>query len=294
MGGFQHDNDRPRTHVEIRKEMFFIFGMPRSGTTLLSQCLSAHTEIVVPHETDFVIPMAFLFDRIHDPEVGRELICKLIVNTAAFSGSLGEYVDAATVRDVVYASRYHPSDLLNALYRKIAEAAGAKIAGDKSPNDLNFLRMLVKTGGLSEDIKVIQIVRDVRDLMISVKKTGWVADLDLYFPRFWSNHNLYLNAIYRDKPARYLLLRYEDFVAAPEEHLSTACRFLGVEFQEGMLSPANRHGRYKNADDIHGNLYQPITTKRTGVYKTSLTEEALKNYETQAREALIAFGYLSQ
>ncbi len=30
--------------------MFFIFGMPRSGTTLIAQCLSAHTEIVVPYE----------------------------------------------------------------------------------------------------------------------------------------------------------------------------------------------------------------------------------------------------
>ena len=30
--------------------MFFIFGSPRSGTTLLAQCLSAHSEIIVPGE----------------------------------------------------------------------------------------------------------------------------------------------------------------------------------------------------------------------------------------------------
>ncbi len=34
--------------------MFFVFGSPRSGTTLMAQCLSSHTDIIIPHETDFI------------------------------------------------------------------------------------------------------------------------------------------------------------------------------------------------------------------------------------------------
>jgi len=34
--------------------MSFLFGTPRSGTILLAQCLSAHTKIIVPSETDFI------------------------------------------------------------------------------------------------------------------------------------------------------------------------------------------------------------------------------------------------
>jgi hypothetical protein len=46
--------------------MLFVFGSPRSGTTLLAQILNSHPEIVVPHETDFIIPFVFVFDRIPD------------------------------------------------------------------------------------------------------------------------------------------------------------------------------------------------------------------------------------
>ena len=95
--------------------MFFIFGMPRSGTTLLAQCLNAHSKIVVPHETDFIIPMAFIFDRIRDEQVGRNLIYELIVNSTYFPNSLEEYVDARTVYDSVHSCDYSPASILNAI-----------------------------------------------------------------------------------------------------------------------------------------------------------------------------------
>lgn len=117
--------------------MFFIFGMPRSGTTLLAQCLSAHSEIVVPHETDFIIPMAFIFDRISEQQIGRDLIFGLIAHSTYFP-SLEEYISLDDVREAVYSSEYSAAGILNAVYTKVAKASGAKIAGDKSPNDLNF------------------------------------------------------------------------------------------------------------------------------------------------------------
>lgn len=270
--------------------MFFIFGSPRSGTTLLAQCLNAHSEIVVPHETDFIIPMAFIFDRVYNEKIGRELIYKMIVNAASFSSNIGEYINAEAVHDIVQSSEYGPSYILNALYAKIAEAAGAKLAGDKSPNDLNFSRILVKTSTLSQNIKTIHIVRDIRDLMISVNKTGWVTDLDSYFPRFWCSNNLYLNAIYKHSIHNYALVRYEDLVTNPQKEVTRLSNFLGVEFEQGMLLPKNRHQRYQG-HEVHSNLYNSITDASVGKHKTILDPLILNNYETQAREALLAFGY---
>jgi hypothetical protein len=37
--------------------MFFIFGNPRSGTTLLCASLELNDKIVVPDETDIVVPL---------------------------------------------------------------------------------------------------------------------------------------------------------------------------------------------------------------------------------------------
>lgn len=273
--------------------MFFIFGMPRSGTTLFAQCLNAHSQIVVPDETDFIIPMAFIFDRVRDEAVGRDLIGKLIVNTASFRRSIGQYLNTETVYDVVGACEYSTAALLDALYDEIAKAGGAKLAGDKSPNDLNFLRMLVKTDGLSGNKKIIHLVRDVRDVMVSVNKTGWVSDLDLYFPRFWSNQNLYLNAIRGHDDSTYLLIRYEDLVSTPEYEFERTCRFLDLEFQPEMLSPEKRDRRHMG-QGVHANLYKPISNASVGKYKSVLDASTLANYENQAREAMLAFGYLPE
>jgi hypothetical protein len=60
---------------------FFIFGSPRSGTTLLCASLELNDKIVVPDETDFVVPMGFIFDRVKDVAVGRDLIASLIVSS---------------------------------------------------------------------------------------------------------------------------------------------------------------------------------------------------------------------
>lgn len=266
--------------------------MPRSGTTLLAQCLNAHSGIVVPDETDFIIPMSFIFDRIGDEKIGRQMISTLIVNSGKYKNSLGEYLDPDQINEVVSSCNYNPSSLLNTLYAKLAESAGATLAGDKSPNDISFLRMLVKTSDLTPDMKIIHIVRDIRDVMVSVNKTGWVSDLDLYFPRFWCSNNLYLNAIKKHDVENYLFIRYEDLVKNPEQEITRITRFLGLEFEEEMLLPEKRHGRYKGLE-VHKHLYSSISDRSVGKYKKELDPVTLRNHETQAREALIAFGYAS-
>jgi hypothetical protein len=270
--------------------MFFIFGSPRSGTTLLAQSLNAHSEITVPHETDFIIPVAFIFDRIKDERIGKELIATLITASSGFLMSIGEYVNADVIHSIVQSCRYDLGALLNSLYAEVAKATNAKTAGDKSPNDLLFLRILIKAGGLMPDMKILHIVRDVRDVMLSLNELNWVADLDLYFPRFWNTSNLYLHSLYKDKTSQYLLLRYEDLVADPELVLTIACQHLGVPFEPTMLSPGNRDSRYKEFPHHH-RLFEPITTAGVGRYTTAFDRSKIVSYENQADEALRAFGY---
>ena len=270
--------------------MFFVFGSPRSGTTLLAQCLSSHRDIIIPNETDLIIPLAFIFDRIKNPQTGREIIAKMISESACYPNSVGEFVSVGEINEIVHSCDYHPAAIINALYGKIAEKAGKKLAGDKSPNDLLFLRMLIKNKGISTDMKIIHIVRDIRDIMESLNRIKMGGnDLDLYFPRFWTNSNLYLHSLYKNKKKQYLLVRYEDFVKEPEARLKKIASFLGVDYQDEMLNPSNRHSRYK-AMPHHSHLFQPISTERINLHKT-IKPARIKAYETQAREAMDVFGY---
>jgi hypothetical protein len=273
-----------------RPAPFFIFGSPRSGTTLLAECLNAHTEVVVPFETDFIVPLAFVYDRIRDPKIGRDIIEKLITHSERFGQSLGEYLDTIDVHDVVYSCDYHPGAILNTLYKRLATKANKKLAGDKSPNDLLRLRILIKTGAITPSMRVLHIVRDIRDVMVSLNQIKWVGDLDLYFPRSWSNSNLYLHTLFRGKNAQYLLIRYEDMVREPEKRLAEICSFLGVEFQDSMLSPSNRNPRYREMGH-HSNLFRPISPDKIGVYRKMLDRQTQRSYEVQAHEALKTFGY---
>src|SRR5215510_9215778 len=149
--------------------MFFVFGSPRSGTTLLAQCLNNHSEIVIPYETSFIIPMSFVFSSIHEPNIGKEIITKLITHSYGFQTSIGEYLSEEKISKIINGCDYHPAQILNSLYAELAISAGKKIAGDKSPNDLLNLNALVSQGGLDDpNIKLIHIVRDIRDVMVSL------------------------------------------------------------------------------------------------------------------------------
>jgi hypothetical protein len=79
-------------------------------------------------------------------------------------------------------------------------------------------------------------------------------------------------------------------VTYPKPVFTRICEFLGVEFQEDMLSTSKRHPRYRSTPHL-ANLYDPIFTTSIGQYKKRLSPATLLSNESQAREALTTFGY---
>ena len=209
--------------------MFFVFGL-RVGTHCWRNSLNAHPEVLVPNETDFIIPTAFIFDRLTDPVVRRTVLKTLIVHSTRFPFSLGEFISAAKVEDIVERQSDRADQLFEAIYAALAEHAGTKVAGDKSPNDLIFLRMLIKVGGIAPTAKIIHIVRDVRDVVYSIRNANMTNAPEDWFPRMWSTSNLYLWELFHQSE-QYLLVRYEDYVRAPELVLRNLCTHLGIGYQ---------------------------------------------------------------
>jgi hypothetical protein len=269
--------------------MFFLFGSPRSGTTLLAQCLSAHPDIVVPDETDFIVPVAFVFDRISDLEVRRRILKPLITKSKRFGCSIGEYLSHELVEQIIDRGAETSGDLLNDLYAAVAQAAGVRIAGDKTPNDLLYVRDLLRTQTVPADARIIHIVRDVRDVTWSLMQTGWVKRVEDFFPRFWSSSNLSLKHSLAHED-RYLLVKYEEFVSQPERVLTAACEHLGVEFQAGMLDSQSRDPRYRGQPH-HPMLYEQFSDRRIGAFRGNLTPHVLAMCEMQAAEGMAAFGF---
>jgi hypothetical protein len=271
--------------------MFIEFGSPRSGTTLLASTLDLHPDIVIPDETDFIIPAAFLFDRVKDEAICRRLIRDLTISTDWFSKSIGEYLTAEETARAIENAPWTIHGVISSVYDAMAQKSGARLAGDKSPNDLMFLRILVKTGFFESDVRMLHIVRDVRDVIRSLKRQAWAPpDIERLFPRNWAASNLYLNDLFATDP-RYMLIRYEDMVREPVVTFRQVCDFLGVPFVPEMLSHEQRGLRYRQSPS-HSHIASPFRTDlgRAASESGELIDELS---ELQAGEALRRFHYES-
>jgi hypothetical protein len=271
--------------------MFIIFGSPRSGTTLLSSTLNLNDQIVIPLETDFIIPTAFIIDRIKDSDIGKDLIYKLITSSERYKISIGEYLSNEEIKFCLDKSSYLLSDIISDLYQIIANKQNAKIAGDKSPNDLLFSRILIKNGLFDSDIKIIHIIRDIRDVIFSLKKLNWNPDMEQWFPRFWSTSNLYIHNYYKSRLDKYILIKYENLVTNPGYYLKKITDFLEVSFQDKMLDHTNRGLLLRNQEH-HVNLALPFIASKVKNWETNLDPYSTEMCEKQANEALKEFEYL--
>lgn len=105
--------------------MFIIFGFPRSGTTFLSEALNSHPDIFIPTETDFIVPAAFLIDRIADEKVGKRLLVDIILSSKV-SLSIASYLTKERITAAIDAANYDLSNILKSLYGKLSSASQKK------------------------------------------------------------------------------------------------------------------------------------------------------------------------
>jgi hypothetical protein len=273
--------------------MFLVLGQPRSGTTLVAQCLNGHPDLVVPDETDIVVPLAFLVDRIEDPDLGRELAASLVTGSKRFAGSLGELLPADAAAAAVRSAPWTLRGVLSSLYAAVAEAGGGRLGGDKSPNDLKFIRILVSADLFAADLPVIHVVRDIRDVLVSFHDLGWAQGLPEGLVRYWAANNLTVQSTVPGRGSPYLLVRYEDVVTDPEAQFRAMCAHLGVEFDPEMLSDERRFQQFHSHRAIgqHDRTFQPISAERVGAYRRSFDEATIARIEALAGDGLAAFGY---
>ena len=183
--------------------------------------------------------------------------------------------------------------MLSSLYAAVAEAGGGRLGGDKSPNDLKFTRILLTADLFAEDLPVIHVVRDVRDVMVSFKDLGWADGVPEGLVRLWVANNLMVHTNVPRRGSPYLLVRYEDVVSDPEGQFRAMCDLLGVDWDPGMLDDERRYQQFTAHQEIgqHARTFEPITAGRVGTHREALDEATVARITDLAREGLDAFGY---
>ena len=262
-----------------------VLGVARSGTSLLQQMLNHHSELAIPPESYFLMP---LWDRFR---AGRDL--EKLLADLAFAVQVREWgVDADAVRARIPGTADFP-DVIRAVYECYAESHGKRRFGDKTPLYMLYLELLEHA--FSRPVYV-HIMRDVRDAALSYAAMpsghprGWLwpAGVAEFACRWRSQVERARRFGSTIGPHRYVEIRYEDLVLEPESRLREICARIGLTFEDSMLE------YYRDADVStlvnHRRLAEPPSPPAR-TWREAMRADDVERLEAVAGELLDELGY---
>ena len=271
----------------------FVFGCPRSGTTLLSLMLHSHSRIAIPPETRFLMPVYRRRAEFGDLTVreNRRALALYIVRTPGMNfRHLG--LDRFPVRKQIVRGAPTVGSALGTVYRSYAARFGKERWGDKRPT---YFRNVDAIRTLFPDTQFIHLIRDGRDCVASLKRMSWWRQSSIDAMAMWTHSVDCGRRAARRLPAdAFYAVRYEQLVTDPRAELLALCDFLGEDFEEAMLEShlvAAPDLPEKQRTDWHANTAKQVTTTAIGGYAEGLEPWELRLFEFVAGKQLRRLGY---
>ncbi len=221
-------------HPEASDERpFFLVGASRSGTTMFRLMLNSHSALSIPGETWF---LSDLMDRLPlqeplSPAQVEEAVSIVRGHWRWREWGLDNDLMAATLQSL---DRPRLGRLVDALFSlTIPDSPGVQW-GDKTPGYTTEIERLHQ---VLPRARFIHVIRDGRDVCLSLKKTGWHGEATWTIAEYWGSTITAACRAGRALPAdQYMEVSYEELVLDTETVLRSVCRFLEVDFEPGMLS----------------------------------------------------------
>jgi len=270
---------------------FFIVGFQRSGTTLLRLMLDNHPELAVPLDT--VGLWARYESRLAEyGSLEEEVGCRRLITDLLAEERIQLWETPLTVETVLaHRRRAGYAGIMEAFHLAYAAHRGKREWGDKDPGNMERIDQLNRW---FPECRIIHIIRDGRDACLSQTKQDFGFDDLFECALAWREQVEWVRRIGAVLgPARYVEVRYEDLVAAPEAELRRLCAFLGVSWQPAMLE-YHRDVRRSVPDSkrhIWPLLDKPPQQDNAGRWKRDLTRGQRIGFEKRAAAVLRATGY---
>jgi hypothetical protein len=213
----------------------FIVGPPRCGTTMLAVLLDRHSRISVPPETQFFCGFIPEVWGNKQPE-NREKIVESALNYSRIA-DLGLKSDEVLLRFEHYTQTF--PNLLRAILESYCINKNKSRPAEKTPRHLYHVPAILNA---YPKAKIICIIRDGRDMVLSKLKAHWArAKNPRRFGLFCNEWMDYVQAALKFakyySPDRFLIIKYEQILLEPERRLSEICKFIGEKFEPGQLDP---------------------------------------------------------
>jgi hypothetical protein len=223
------------------REILFVLGSARSGTTFLNNVLDRWFDYGMGPEGTFIEPFHRRLGRYGDlsrAENLRRLVedvsrCQMLeIMRKKYRDSRKLDVTPAEILARVPEPSY--TGVVYGVFRALADLQGKHRVGNKNPGYWTHLDLLDDL--FADNARYIAILRDGRDVFLSLQGTPWGRHSAYAAARRWCQA---LDAIEsfrrRCAPERFLLLRYEDLLRSPAETIDAIGSFLDVS-----LAPETR------------------------------------------------------
>ncbi len=273
----------------------FIVGMSRSGTTLLSRMLDAHSGIAILPETWWYVVLDRLgcLAEFTDPWQASLFFNEVWENLKSYKDPAARVVANEASKWPRYVGPTAP--VLEKLGQAYANARNAKIWGEKTPGHALWLPQI---RDLFPRARVLFMVRDPRDVLVSYDDR-WNAGRrdDDYLVSTAALLKFYLVHLLNRPgfPGEQIhWVKYESLTAQPAAELERICRFLGVDFEPSMLSFYSQHQNVEQ-DMVEGRhhllLSRAATTDHIGRYQKVFMPTQVALVERLLGGEMQALGY---
>jgi hypothetical protein len=273
------------------KPPIFVVGVPRSGTTLLAAMLAAHSRLSCGTETRFFHFLA---------KSDAHQLCQ----ASSWPDRAVDYLFAMQLVDVpvpelfgttreqvsLYLKDHPPTvaSILSALTEPFMEREGKSRWVEKSPEHLMHVYDIRKHFPQSP---IIRIVRDPRDVALSLRKAPWASPHFLENLMLWRSYDEASARFFQNDPHCHTV-SYENLVQSPENELRQLCAFIGEEYEPQMLDTSRSAGNVvTNRDTWHRIVHKPVDSSRTQVWKRDLSPEENRLAEALLGDRLSTYGY---
>ncbi|MGI9334330.1 MAG: sulfotransferase family protein [Gammaproteobacteria bacterium] len=279
-----HVIDQTNSSNNPTRTALFVVGMPRSGTKLLRSLLNRHSALHIPdYESRFIPKMARRYAGIADlREHGAfDQLAASIAKTNFWHNLVTRdgSIDESRWRSRI--QRWDFEGVIRALYEQLAENAGKRIWGDKTPQYLTELPTIAQHFPYA---RFVHIVRDARDVCLSSRQ-AWGKCL-LRNAQRWNDDVARCRADGKRLEGRYLELRYESLIQQPRIELERICEFLAIPFEADMLTLLRSPEELGDTKGVSS-----IVSTNSGKWRDKLSAQQLQAMENVAGQVLHECGY---